>query len=73
METPQRRGMTDTALVYDPSSYQLHDDPFPFYRRMQEDAPLYHNPDLGFWALTRFDDVLAGLADWGTFSSAQGP
>ena len=64
--------MTETALVYDPSSYQLHDDPFPFYRRMQEDAPLYYNPDLEFWALTRFDDVLAGLGDWGTFSSAQG-
>jgi cytochrome P450 len=64
--------MSETALVYDPSSYQLHDDPFPFYRRMQDDAPLYHNPDLGFWALTRFDDVLAGLGDWGTFSSAQG-
>jgi cytochrome P450 len=64
--------MTETALIYDPSSYQLHDDPFPFYRRMQDEAPLYHNPDLGFWALTRFDDVLAGLGDWRTFSSAQG-
>jgi cytochrome P450 len=70
-ERRQQR-MTDTALVYDPSSYQLHDDPFPSYRRMQDEAPLYHNPDLGFWALTRFDDVLAGLGDWGTFSSAQG-
>jgi cytochrome P450 len=64
--------MTETLLVYDPSSYQLHDDPFPFYQRMQDEAPLYRNPDLGFWALTRFDDVLAGLGDWGTFSSAQG-
>lgn len=64
--------MTDTALVYDPSSYQLHENPFPYYRRMQDEAPLYHNPDMGFWALTRFDDVLAGLGDWATFSSAQG-
>ena len=53
--------MTDTALVYDPSSYQLHENPFPYYRRMQDEAPLYRNPDMGFWALTRFDDVLAGL------------
>jgi cytochrome P450 len=64
--------MTATALVYDPSSYELHDNPFPFYRRMQDEAPLYRNTELGFWALTRFDDVLAGLADWSTFSSAQG-
>jgi cytochrome P450 len=39
---------------------------------MQDEAPLYHNPELGFWALTRFDDVLAGLGDWASFSSAQG-
>src|SRR5712675_354617 len=35
-------------------------------------APVYHNADNGFWALTRFDDVLAGLSDPGRFSSAQG-
>jgi cytochrome P450 len=39
---------------------------------MQDEAPLYWNPDMGFWALTRFDDVVAGLSDWSTFSSAQG-
>ena len=60
------------SLLYDPSSYALHDDPFPVYRRLQEDAPLYHNAGFGFWALTRFDDVLGGLSDPGTFSSAQG-
>jgi len=65
--------LTDgTSLLYDPSSYALHEDPFPVYRRMQADAPLYRNADIGFWALTRFDDVLAGLSDPGRFSSAQG-
>jgi cytochrome P450 len=64
--------MADIDLLYDPASYALHDDPFPTYRRMQEESPLYHNPELGFWALTRFDDVLQGLADHGSLSSAQG-
>ena len=59
-------------LVYDPSAYAVHEDPFPTYRRMQDEAPLYHNPEIGFWALTRFDDVLAGLADHGALSSARG-
>jgi cytochrome P450 len=27
---------------------------------------------MGFWALTRFDDVMAGLADWSNLSSARG-
>ena len=61
---------TETELVYDPSAYAVHEDPFPTYRRMQDEAPLYHNPEIGFWALTRFDDVLAGLADHGALSSA---
>jgi cytochrome P450 len=64
--------MTESTLTFDPSSYELHDDPFPLYRRMQDEAPLYHNPDMGFWALTRFDDVIAGLADWNGLSSAKG-
>ncbi len=61
-----------TELEFNPSSYELHEDPFPLYHRMQEDVPLYHNPEIGFWALSRFDDVLAGLADWEGLSSAKG-
>ena len=61
-----------TKLEFNPSSYELHEDPFPLYHRMQEEAPLYHNPEIGFWALSRFDDVLSGLADWEGLSSAKG-
>lgn len=64
--------MTSSTLVYDPSSYELHEDPFPIYRRMQDEAPLYRNAEMGFWALTRFDDVVAGLSDWSSLSSARG-
>jgi cytochrome P450 len=64
--------MTDDDLRYDPASYALHEDPFPTYRRMQEEEPLHHNPKLGFWALTRFDDVLQGLSDHESLSSAEG-
>jgi len=61
-----------SPLLYDPSSYALHDDPFPTYRRLQAEAPLFRNEELGFWALTRFDDVIGGLGDPATYSSAQG-
>ncbi|HVX09175.1 cytochrome P450 [Humibacter sp.] len=59
-------------LVYDPSSYAQQADPYPVYRRMLEEAPLYRNEDLDFWALTRFEDVAAGLNDPLGLSSAQG-
>ena len=61
-----------STLIYDPSSYELQENPFPTYRQMQDEAPLYRNSDMGFWALTRFDDVVAGLADWSNLSSARG-
>ena len=63
--------MTAT-LEYDPSSYEIQDDPFPVYRWLRDEAPLYRNDRLDFWALTRFADVLAALGDPVTYSSAQG-
>lgn len=67
--------MSDGArlpLEYDPYSWELDLDPYPVYRRMQDEAPAYYNERLDFWALTRFDDCLDALHDWRTFSSAQG-
>ena len=65
---------TSTAepLVYNPFSYEIHEDPHPTYARMREEAPAYHNPDLSFWALSRFDDVLNGYQDWETYTSTEG-
>jgi hypothetical protein len=37
--------VTNSTLVYDPSSYELHENPFPVYRRMQDEAPLYRNSE----------------------------
>jgi cytochrome P450 len=64
--------MSETSVTYDPSSYSVQEDPFPIYRRMQDEAPLYHSADHGFWALTRFEDVLHALSDHGGLSSAKG-
>ena len=60
------------ALVYNPFAYEIHEDPYPTYARMREEAPAYHNPELGFWALSRFDDVLRGYQDWESFTSTGG-
>jgi len=59
-------------LVYNPFAYEMHEDPYPTYRRLREEAPAYHNAEMGFWALSRFDDVLAGYRDWETYTSTQG-
>jgi cytochrome P450 len=60
-------------LYWDPLDWGLHADPHPVWRRMREEAPLYRNDKLDFWALTRFHDVLDVFVDWETYSSARGP
>lgn len=59
-------------VYYDPYDFEIDDDPHPIWRRMRDEAPLYRNEKYDFWALSRFDDVEAGLVDWRTYSSARG-
>jgi cytochrome P450 len=46
------------------------DDPYPVYRRLRDEAPIYHDERRDVWALSRFDDVHAAAKDWETYSSA---
>lgn len=59
-------------LVYDPYAYWIHEDPYPTYKRLRDEAPAYYNPDLDFYALSRSHDVWRGIQDWETYSSAEG-
>jgi cytochrome P450 len=55
-----------------PFSYEFHEDPYPTYRWLRDQAPLYRNQALDFWALSRHRDVLASSLAWETYSSAEG-
>ena len=59
-----------TALVYDPYDYTIDANPHPVWARLREEAPVYYNERLDFYALSRFDDVLRAHLDPETFSSA---
>ena len=48
-------------LVLDPYDYNFHEDPYPYYQRLRDEAPLYRNDELDFWALTRHADVHQGF------------
>ncbi|WP_231951642.1 cytochrome P450 [Nocardia terpenica] len=50
----------------------MHADPYPYYARLREQAPVYRNETDDFWALSRHADVLAALRDSDRFSSANG-
>jgi len=59
-------------LYYDPYDVAIDADPYPIYRRLRDEAPLYHNADLDFWGLSRYADVEAALKDVKRLSSAKG-
>ncbi|MEU9806552.1 cytochrome P450 [Mycobacterium sp. NPDC050853] len=61
-----------SSLVFDPYDYDFHEDPYPYYRRLRDEAPLYRNDDLNFWALSRHQDVLQGFRNSEALSNANG-
>jgi cytochrome P450 len=45
---------------------------FPHYARLRSDAPVAWNDTKGFWAVSRWDDVMAASTDPETFCSGRG-
>jgi cytochrome P450 len=65
--------MSSTATVeFDPFSDEYFDDPSEVYRRLRDEAPVYFNEHYGFYALSRFADVVTAHRDWQGFSSSHG-
>ena len=59
-------------LYYDPYDFAIDEDPYPVWRRLRDEAPLYYNERYDFYALSRFDDVERGLVEWRTYISGRG-
>lgn len=64
--------MTISEVGLDPYNYDFHEDPYPYYKRLRDEAPLYRNTELGFWALSRHRDVLQGFRNSTTLSNKFG-
>jgi cytochrome P450 len=62
----------DYAPIYDPFTAEFQADPFPVYRRLRAEAPVYYNEKWDFYALSRFDDVRAALRDHEAYLNYQG-
>jgi cytochrome P450 len=62
----------EPELYYDPYDFEIDTDPYPIWKRLREEQPLYRNDKHDFWALSRFEDVERGLVDVTTYSSAKG-
>ncbi len=61
-----------TDLSYDPYTSINTPDPYPLYKRLRDEAPLYYNEELDFYAMSRYEDCERGLVDNKRFISGKG-
>jgi cytochrome P450 len=54
-------------LYWDPIAPALRDDPYPLWKRLRDEAPVYYNDRYDFWTLSRFHDIEAAHKDAETY------
>jgi cytochrome P450 len=59
-------------VAWDPLNEKYKGDPHPIWKRLRDEAPLYYNEELDFYAVSRFADVDAFSRDPKTFCSSHG-
>ena len=59
-------------MEFDPLSEDFFNGAFETYRWLRDEAPVYRNEALNFWALSRYEDVQPAYKEWTTYRSAAG-
>jgi cytochrome P450 len=66
--------MTDVRPLSDYHFLKLDDetlrDPYPFFRRLRAECPVFQEPDYGVYLVTRYDDIARVTKDTESFSAA---
>lgn len=57
--------------LFNPFAPGVMDDPYPYYAALRDHAPVHHNPQLGMYFLSRYDDVLRADRDIVRFARGQ--
>src|SRR5207248_8123151 len=63
---------TDSDVYYDPYDFDIDADPYPIWKRLRDERPLYYNERYDFYALSRFEDVRQASVEWETYISGKG-
>src|SRR6266550_2624160 len=64
--------MSPADLNYDPYDFEIDADPYPVWKRLRDERPLYYNDRYDFFALSRFEDVQKCSVDWESYISSKG-
>ena len=61
-----------TDVYYDPYKPEIDADPYPVWKRLRDEAPLYYNEPYDFWTVSRYEDCERMLADARHYISGRG-
>jgi len=62
---------TDALSLSHLQQPEIRANPYPFYKQLREQDPVHWDEEMGFWVLSRYDDIAALYTD-DRFSRAQG-
>jgi cytochrome P450 len=62
----------ESDVYYDPYDFEIDADPYPVWKRLRDERPLYYNERYDFYALSRFDDVDRCSLEWEKYVSSKG-
>ena len=65
-------GASTAEVYYDPFDFDIDDDPYPIWKRLRDEAPLYYNEKYKFYALSRYEDVSRDLMNFDAYRSGRG-
>jgi cytochrome P450 len=72
MPAQEDKGVCDVTaasdLYYDPYDFEIDNDPYPIWKRMRDESPLYYNEKYDFYAVSRFEDVERCMRDMETYT-----
>src|SRR6202050_3173696 len=63
---------TAPAPYYDPYDFEIDTDPYPVWKRLRDERPLYYNERYDFYAVSRFEVVDRCSLEWETYISSKG-
>jgi len=56
-------------MEYNPFLPEVRENPYPYYAYLRQHAPVYQVPGVGFWSVSRYEDVFSILKNPQMFSS----
>lgn len=57
-------------MEYNPFLPEVRENPYPYYAYLRQHAPVHQVKDMGYWVITRYDDVFSALRNPQVFSSS---